>query len=282
MKYLIKILIVFSISLNASTAQNYITYPLNIGDIWQYKVLEVNEYFYVEVIGDTTFSSNGYTYKILVNNYGVRGFRRIYNDKVYFYNKILQQDQIKYNFTLQPGDTVAVFPCENDTTIITLIDVRYQTIFGLERKQWLFLYDTVPYLDDEVVYTITDSIGLTSVDNIFLHQVLLAANINGNTYGTFVSVNGDHIVPKAVHLNQNYPNPFNPSTKISWQLPVGSWQTLKVFDVLGNEVVILVDEYKPAGIYEVEWSATGLPSGIYFYRLQAGDFIEMKKMILLR
>jgi len=55
-----------------------------------------------------------------------------------------------------------------------------------------------------------------------------------------------------------------------------------VFDVLGNEVAILVDEYKPAGSYEVEWSATGLPSGIYFYRLQAGDFIEMKKMILLR
>jgi hypothetical protein len=87
---------------------------------------------------------------------------------------------------------------------------------------------------------------------------------------------------KSFILSQNYPNPFNPSTKISWQVPVGSWQTLTIYDVLGNKVATLVDEYKPAGSYEVEWSATGLPSGIYFYRLQAGDFIEMKKMILLR
>ncbi len=89
-----------------------------------------------------------------------------------------------------------------------------------------------------------------------------------------------------------YPNPFNPSTTISWQSPVGSWQTLKIYDVLGNEVATLVDEYKPAGSYEVEWNASGLPSGVYFYQLlvsalqskdgKAGNFIETKKMILLK
>jgi hypothetical protein len=87
-------------------------------------------------------------------------------------------------------------------------------------------------------------------------------------------------------LHQNYPNPFNPSTKISWQSPVGSRQTLKVYDVLGNEVATLVDEYKPAGIYEVEFqSVVGnrqLASGIYLYRLQAGSFVETRKMILLK
>ena len=56
-------------------------------------------------------------------------------------------------------------------------------------------------------------------------------------------------------LSNNYPNPFNPSTKISWQIPVGSWQTLKIYDVLGNEVATLVNEYKPAGTYEVKWNA---------------------------
>jgi len=87
-------------------------------------------------------------------------------------------------------------------------------------------------------------------------------------------------------LEQNYPNPFNPSTKISWQSPVGSWQTLKVYDVLGNEVATLVDEFKPAGSYEVEFqSSVGsiqLASGMYFYRLKAGDYIQTKKMLLLK
>jgi len=87
-------------------------------------------------------------------------------------------------------------------------------------------------------------------------------------------------------LNQNNPNPFNPSTKISWQTPVSGWQTLKVYDVLGNEVATLVDEYRTAGSYEVAFKSTvgsrQLANGVYFYRLQAGDFVETKKMILLK
>ena len=94
------------------------------------------------------------------------------------------------------------------------------------------------------------------------------------------------VTPLTFSLEQNYPNPFNPSTKISWQSPVGSWQTLKVYDVLGNEVATLVDEYRPAGSYEVEFeSAVGslqLASGIYFYQLKAGDFVETKKMIMIK
>ena len=83
-------------------------------------------------------------------------------------------------------------------------------------------------------------------------------------------------------LYQNYPNPLNPTTIISWQSPVSSHQTLKIYDILGNEVTTLVDEYKSAGSYEVEFEALGLTSGIYFYKLQAGSFIETKKMILLK
>jgi hypothetical protein len=89
-------------------------------------------------------------------------------------------------------------------------------------------------------------------------------------------------IPTEFKLEQNYPNPFNPSTKISWQSPVGSWQTLKVFDVLGREVATLVDEYKPAGMYNVQFSMNNLSTGIYFYRLQAGEFVETKKMIYLK
>ena len=83
-------------------------------------------------------------------------------------------------------------------------------------------------------------------------------------------------------LSQNYPNPFNPSTKISWQSPVSGHQTLKIYDVLGNEVATLVDEYREAGRYELLFDASNLSSGIYFYRLEAGSFVETKKMILLQ
>ena len=83
-------------------------------------------------------------------------------------------------------------------------------------------------------------------------------------------------------LFQCYPNPFNPSTKISWQSPIGSWQTLKIYDVLGNEVSTIVDEYKPAGKYEVDFNASALTSGVYFYQLKSGEYVDTKKMVLLK
>ena len=83
-------------------------------------------------------------------------------------------------------------------------------------------------------------------------------------------------------IDQNYPNPFNPRTTISWQSPVSSHQTLKVYDVLGNEVASLVDEFKEAGSYEISFDASFLSSGVYFYKLQAGDFSQIKKMVLMR
>lgn len=83
-------------------------------------------------------------------------------------------------------------------------------------------------------------------------------------------------------LFHNYPNPFNPETKIKWQSPVAGHQTLKVYDVLGNDVATLVDEYKDAGRYETTFDASRLASGIYFYRLRAGTFVETRKMLLVR
>jgi polyhydroxybutyrate depolymerase len=83
-------------------------------------------------------------------------------------------------------------------------------------------------------------------------------------------------------LKQNYPNPFNPSTDISFDLPVSSFVTLKVFDITGREVAILISEYLSSGHYIRRWSANKLPSGAYFCRLQAGSYIETKKLLLLK
>jgi hypothetical protein len=83
-------------------------------------------------------------------------------------------------------------------------------------------------------------------------------------------------------LHQNYPNPFNPKTIIKYDLPQQTKVLLKIYDILGNEVITLVNETKPSGQYEVEFDGTNLSSGVYFYRIEAGEFIETKKLILLR
>lgn len=87
-------------------------------------------------------------------------------------------------------------------------------------------------------------------------------------------------------LYENYPDPFNPSTTIKYQIPELSYVSLKIYDLLGNEIETLVNEKKPAGTYEIKWNAAsntgGLSSGVYFYQLKAGEFIQTRKMILLR
>ncbi len=110
--------------------------------------------------------------------------------------------------------------------------------------------------------------------------------IDDLSWGTATDVSDEKQTPTEFSLAQNYPNPFNPSTKIRYSIPnVGSGlaQTvLKVYDILGNEVATIVNEEKPAGVYEVEFDASQLSSGIYFYRLTSGSFVETKKMTVLK
>jgi photosystem II stability/assembly factor-like uncharacterized protein len=110
-----------------------------------------------------------------------------------------------------------------------------------------------------------------------------------NGGATFVEEEQIDEVPTEFLLAQNYPNPFNPSTKIKYQIPAslnpsqgGTLVTLKVFDILGSEVATLINEEKTIGTYELTWNATYLPSGVYFYQLKAGEFIQTKKMLLLK
>jgi len=101
-------------------------------------------------------------------------------------------------------------------------------------------------------------------------------------YANPVSTSEIQISPNSFYLYQNSPNPFNPSTRIMFQIPYRSLVTLKIFDVLGNEVIILVNEEKQPGIYEIDFNNQQISSGVYYYQIKAGNFIETKKMILLR
>jgi hypothetical protein len=99
---------------------------------------------------------------------------------------------------------------------------------------------------------------------------------------TNIEDEGSLLSPDTYNLAQNYPNPFNPTTNIRYSIPQRSSVSLKVYDILGNEVAALVNEEKDQGVYTVTFNATGFSSGIYFYTLQAGDFIQTNKMLLLK
>lgn len=148
---------------------------------------------------------------------------------------------------------------------------------------------------------ISDGLTLDQFDGIYSLLIkghyLFAATEDGIwrfNFSSLLNITDQSINPWEFYLAQNYPNPFNPRTKITWQSPVSSWQTLKVYDLLGNDVVTLVDEYKLAGSYEVEFQSSignrQLANGVYYYQLKAGDpstgsgqsFIQTKKMILVK
>lgn len=146
-------------------------------------------------------------------------------------------------------------------------------------------------LDSMTTYYLTDILA----DQYFsgTPRALASLNVSMNSFSTRVLVLDTkiiqgvgpaslHLVPGVFELAQNYPNPFNPRSVIRYQLPMVSNVSLAVFDLLGREVAVLVDERKAPGSYEVQFDASRFASGVYFYRLRAGDFVATKKMLLLK
>jgi hypothetical protein len=110
-------------------------------------------------------------------------------------------------------------------------------------------------------------------------EIYYKQNPTGNPIG-IVQINT--YIPKEYKLMQNYPNPFNPTTKINYQLPITNYVKLSIYDILGREITVLVNEKQSPGMYEVDWDASNYASGVYFYTMQAGDYSETKKMLIVK
>jgi len=124
--------------------------------------------------------------------------------------------------------------------------------------------------------------SITEAKNISaVSGVLYNSNFDTTSVVSVEEIYGSNI-PQEYFLSQNYPNPFNPITTIVFSIPEEGSVSLVIYDVLGNEVATLVDEYKPAGTYEITWNAKNLPSGVYFYHLKTESFFQTKKMILMK
>jgi hypothetical protein len=146
-------------------------------------------------------------------------------------------------------------------------------------ESWFWYYhgESVMALTYEDMYQCSGTGNFNVTANAILLGVMDYMNIP-----TEVELS-DNSIPSEFTLEQNYPNPFNPSTKISWQSPVGSWQTIKLYDIMGREIETIIDGYFEAGYHSTLYNVnSSLSSGVYFYRLQAGNFTQTKKMILMR
>jgi len=157
-------------------------------------------------------------------------------------------------------------------------------------KSLYFPKDTVMLNGNAGNTKMTINNGLTYHNYNYLIWVIYNKDSSGNSslygksvqvYNTGISGSGD-IIPKDFSLSQNYPNPFNPNTVIGYTITGNHNVNLKVFDALGKEIITLVNEKQNTGSYTVNFNGEGLPSGIYFYKLEAGDFSETKRMILLK
>jgi hypothetical protein len=131
----------------------------------------------------------------------------------------------------------------------------------------------------------------TKVTNGNYNYRLRLVDLSGNaiysnaitvTVSGVLGVGDKRPLPTEFALQQNYPNPFNPTTVISYQLPVGSYVTLKVYNMLGQEVAMLINGMQEAGYKSVELDASNMPSGLYIYRLTAGTYTSVRKMLMIK
>lgn len=146
---------------------------------------------------------------------------------------------------------------------------------------WSQIYSSNPGMNDEGKVVKTDKFN-----NVYVSGVSWNSSTSYNQliikYSQTTSINLEGGIPYKFSLSQNYPNPFNPTTVIRYSLNENGLAILKVYDILGNEVAILVNEKLNPGNYSVDFDGVNYPSGIYYYKFEAGDFSEVKKMILLK
>lgn len=180
------------------------------------------------------------------------------------------------------------YPIGGDLLLVGAIMLRADTSVGgggfvtpdsqvVYREFVLSFFYQYPVVPDTciLVFTIVDTSATPDVGSTFI--------VDDLAFGPATSVDWHgNVIPNEFALFQNYPNPFNPTTMIQYGLPQARNVQLKVFDVLGREVAVLVDQRQEAGSYRAEFDASNLPNGTYFYRLLAGEFSQVKKLMLVK
>jgi hypothetical protein len=279
----IRVLVVVETSFSQPVA-----YPLDPGTRWQFSYPPGGEGIPpapLWILRDTILS-NGKHYAAIQYIYSsTTEFERLSSDSVFACRTPFQQEHLLYRFTGNNGDTVSTFSRGGlDTTDVILQYTSTYTLFGALRRIWRFRIDVRHFIDDEKWVTIADSLGVVGISISFGYFCTLQrAIIDGRVYGIIAGVR----VPEGSSTPQyalypSFPNPFNPSTTIRYALSYRSKVSLIVVSTLGQQVAELVSGEQEAGYHEVRFEGKNLSSGFYFYRIQAGEFVQTRKLLLVR
>ncbi|WKZ69487.1 MAG: T9SS type A sorting domain-containing protein [Melioribacteraceae bacterium] len=270
-------------------------YPLHIGDYWEYETIS-NEpgladsswKFYKLVIGDTLVNTKKY---FIIEQAELNSA-----DKQFSYYRVDSVNANVYRLLGSREELVdSLFAQLNDTLLYCYYVKSFEEkeIFN-ERRSSRFVDQFCTSNTAYDGYELTKGLGLTYsyYNEVFLYSFyeytyLHYAKIKGVEYGIKTNIEEKNTLTNKFELSQNYPNPFNPTTKIKFSIPSDvkremSDVKLIVYDILGREIKTLFNKSMQPGEYEVEFDATGLPSGVYFYRLNSGSFSQTRKMVLLR
>ncbi len=287
--------LIFALTIiSSATAQDSLAqyHPLSKGNIWIYHVTAPPSrtwYRHREIVGDSII--DGKTYRIVTETNSLDSVARITVARFdtstgCYYTRASSADILEDStVTFTPNSS---FGGSYDCKVFKSLDtgIVLQTLTTTRQ-----IGEGNLIKEDAMSWSYSYGLGLvfqTDVQLVLFQPIetlqLVYAKIDGKEYGSVpVSVSTrDKRVPASFALSQNYPNPFNPITTISFDLPSRSLVSLKVFNLLGKEVSRIVSGELEAGSYTRQWNAADMPSGVYFYRLQAGNFNETKKLILLK
>jgi photosystem II stability/assembly factor-like uncharacterized protein len=225
--------------------------------------------FWVPVLMKSNSGDNAFQYRLSIGSNGVNTSINNWN------NAVVIPDTVSFNSWFMVVSTI-----KNDT-----VKVYVNGIFkGSGSLTGPIMLDTKPLEIGRDVPGSTEYFH-GKIDEIRIYNRAITEREIDSLYDGVVSIPYEDklSIPMSFSLEQNYPNPFNPSTRISWQSPVGSHQTIKLFDVLGREIETIVDGYYEPGIHSTLYIVhSTLPSGVYFYQLRAGEYIAVKKMLYLK
>lgn len=221
-----------------------------------------------DVISAAPQTMNGFEIKMQhttatsLSGFVTTGWTTVYNGTYTVPGTGMQYITLITPFAWNGTSNVLIEICFNNTSWTTSSTVKGTSASG---KTWHH------HLDNNVGCSLTGGSSQTNRPNICFVIDLLTGNKNISS-----------IIPNKYSLSQNYPNPFNPTTKITYDLPKPGFVSLKIYDVLGKEVANLVNEVRNAGSYIIDFNASHLSSGVYYYRIQAGEFMQVKKMVLVK
>lgn len=252
-------------------------FPLHVGDRWIY--WEYPSYFReVNIQRDTTMPSGKLYYNVNGDLFRQQG------DSVFKFDPSLNDEYLLFDFSANVGDTITNLKYGENDTLQIVLTYKFENgeYLGVRGNYYTFFINQTQLIDDEISLSVFDSLGIIERNSTWVDENLSGAVINGKIYGNVTNIYDKEVAPKSFSLKQNFPNPFNPNTIISYSLDNNSVVNLDVYNILGERVKNIVNEYQTSGDYKVNFNAKELPSGIYFYKLESNNRVLVKKMLLIK